>query len=200
MMGMEYQVNEYEELQQMREQIMTLRSKLEQQQIISQTMILKVIQSRIHQINRWGLVSVVLCGLAIPFCCGIFYLLGYSEGFLIGTGIMLAVCLCATAYTHLSVGIVDLSRKNMIEVGRRVLRMRKQYVYWHLWSLPMMFIWCGFFVREIWMMYDDLYARGGFLVVACIGMLVGGGIGFWTHLRMLRMIDDVLVHMDELRE
>ncbi len=197
---MEHNINEHEELLQMREQLATLRSKLEKQQIVSEKMILKAIRSGVSNINRRGVFFSVFSLLAIPFCCGIFYSMGYSDGFVLGTGVMLFVCLCATIYAHLGLRVADVSRGNMIDVGRRVLRLRKQYIHWHLWSVPMLIVWGYFLYCEVCVIYPDPAMRYGFLIGALVGGIIGGLIGLWQHFKVLRMADEVLANISDLRE
>lgn len=199
-MSMEFNINEHEELEQMREQLATLRSKLEAQQIVSEKMILNAIRSSLSNINRRGIFFSIFSLLSIPFCCGIFYSMGYSEGFVLGTGIMLFICLCATIYAHVGLRVADVSRGNMVEVGRRVLRLRKQYIYWHLWSVPMIVVWGYFLYCEVCVIYPDPYMRNGFLIGALVGGVIGAAIGLWQHFKVLRMADEVLGHINELQE
>lgn len=197
---MEYNINEHEELLQMREQLVTLRSKLENQQIVSEKMILQAIRSGVSNINRRGLFFSVFGLLTIPFCCGVFYAMDYSDGFVLGTGAMLFVSLCATIYIHLGLRVVDISRGNMIEVGRRVLRLRKQYVYWHLISFPMILVWGYFLYREVSVIYPDPYMRNGFLIGALIGGVIGGTVGLVQHFKVVRAADEVLANISDLQE
>lgn len=199
-MNIEHNINDLEEIRQMREQIATLRSKLESQQIVSEKVIVMSISKGVSNINHRGIVFSIFGFLAIPFCSGCFHFMGCSDGFVLGTAVMLAFCLLATVYVHLGLREVDVARGNMLEVSKRVLRLRKQYVYWHLWSVPMLVVWGYFLYQEICIMYPDPYLRACFLLGAVIGGTIGGAIGLWQHFKVLRMADEVLSHINELQE
>lgn len=199
-MNIEHNINDLEEIRQMREQIATLRSKLETQQIVSEKVIVVAISKGVSNINHRGIVFSILGFLAIPFCCGTFYAMNYSDGFVLGTGIMLLVCLCATLYAHLGLRVSNVTRGNMLEVGKKVIRLRKQYVYWHLWSVPMLVVWGYFLYREVCVVYPDPQMRNGFLIGALVGGLIGAAIGLSQHFKVLRMTDEVLSHINELQE
>lgn len=197
---MEYNINELDELQQMREQVAVLRSKLETQQIINEKVIVAAISKGVSNINRRGIIFSIIGFLAIPFCSGIFYAMNYSNGFVIGTGFMLAICLMATIYIHFGLRLADVTRDNMLEVGERVMRLRKQYVYWHLWSVPMILVWGYFLYGEMCVAYPDPEIRVGFIVSGLVGGIVGGAIGLSQHFKVLRVADEVLSHIKELQE
>ena len=199
-MNMEHNINEIDELQQMREQIAVLRSKLETQQIVNEKVIVAAISKGVSNINRRGIILSIFGFLTIPFCCGIFYAMNYSDGFVLGTGIMLFVCLCATLYAHIGLRVTNVSRGNMLEVGEKVLRLRILYVYWHLWSVPMILVWGYFLYREVCVIYPDPQMRNGFLIGAAVGGLIGAAIGLNEHFKVLRMADEVLSHIKELQE
>lgn len=197
---MEYNINELDELQQMREQIAVLRSKLETQQIVNERVIVASINKGVGNINRRGIVLSIFGFLAMPFCCGIFYSMNYSDGFVLGTGIMLFICLCATLYAHLGLRVSNITRGNMLEVGKKVLRLRKLYVYWHLWSVPMILAWGYFLYREICILYPDPEIRTGLIISGLVGGIIGAAIGLNQHFKVLRMADEVLSHINELQE
>ena len=185
-MNTDYNINDHEELQQMREQIAALRSKLESQQIVSEKMILTAISKGVNKINKRGFIFMIAGFLAIPYCAWSFSFLNYSANFVIGTSVMLAVCFLATLYIHLGLRGVDISRENMLDVSKRVLRLRKQYAYWHY--------------QEICVAYPSAEARVAFIVVALIGGVIGAAIGLNQHFKVVRMADEILAHIRDLQE
>lgn len=199
-MNTDYNINDHEELQQMREQIAALRSKLESQQIVSEKMILTAISKGVSKINKRGLIFIILGFLAIPYCACTFSFLNYSANFVIGTSVMLAVCFLATLYIHLGLRGVDISRENMLDVSKRVLRLRKQYAYWHWVSVPMIFVWGYFFYKEICVLFPDAEMRNIFLIAGLVGGVIGGTIGLIQHFKVVRMADEVLAHIRDLQE
>ncbi|MBQ5860928.1 MAG: hypothetical protein IIW65_02150, partial [Alistipes sp.] len=122
-MGMEYNnINEHEELLEMREQIAALRSKLESQAIVSEKMILASISKGVSKINKRGLVFALLGLFAVPYCTWGFSFMGFSRGFVIGTAILLTFSLLATLYIHCGLHSANLAQDNMVDVGKRVAR------------------------------------------------------------------------------
>ena len=64
-MNMEHNINELDELQQMREQIAVLRSKLETQQIVNEKVIVLAISKGVSNINRRGIILSIFGFLTI---------------------------------------------------------------------------------------------------------------------------------------
>jgi hypothetical protein len=199
-MGMEYNINEHEELQQMREQIATLRSKLESQTIVSEKMILAAISQGVKKINRRGLIFLIFGFLAIPYCNWVFSWMNFSDNFVIGTTIMMVFCVAATAYFHFGLKGVDVVKENMLDVSKRVLRLRKQYVYWNFVSVPMIVVWVYFLYSEICVIFPEPEVRLYFGIGALMGIVIGAAIGLWQHFKVIRTVDEVLAHIRDLQE
>ena len=199
-MGMDYNMNEHEELLQMREQIAALRSKLESQQIVSEKMILATIRKSVSRINKRGLIFTLLGLLTIPYCAWYFSWSNYSKNFVVGTVFMLVFCLLATAYIHFGLRGVDISQGNMLDVTKRVVRLRKQYVYWHWISVPMILVWGYFLYQEMCVLYPDPEMRNMFLIAGLVGGVIGGAIGLVQHFKVVRMADEILAQIRDLQE
>ena len=197
---MEYNINEHEELQQMREQIAALRSKLESQTIVSEKMIFAAISKGVNKINKRGIIFTLFGLFAVPYCSWAFNMIGCSAKFVIGTAIMLAVCFLATIYIHLGLHGMNVARDNMLDVSKRVLRLRKQYVYWHWFSVPTILVWGYFLYGEICEIFPDPDLRLAFSIGAVVGGVIGAAIGLWQHFKVIRTVDEVLAHIRDLQE
>ena len=200
-MGMEYNnINEHEELLEMREQIAALRSKLESQAIVSEKMILASISKGVSKINKRGLVFALFGLFAVPYCTWGFSYMGFSRGFVIGTAILLTFSLLATLYIHCGLRSANLAQDNMVDVGKRVARLRKQYAYWTCLSIPALLVWGYFLYCDICAVFPDVEYRNSLVIGSIIGGTIGAAIGLWQHFKVLRTADDVLLHIKELQE
>lgn len=200
-MGMEYNnINEHEELLEMREQIAALRSKLESQAIVSEKMIFAAISKGVTKINKRGLIFALFGLFAVPYCTWAFSYMGFSRGFVIGTAIMLTFCLLATMYIHCGLRTANVVQDNMVEVCKRVTRLRKQYAYWTCLSIPILLVWGYFLYGEICNVFPDVEYRNTVFISCIIGGTIGAAIGLWQHFKVLRTADEILVHIKELQE
>lgn len=188
------------ELEQMREQLVMLREKLRLQEIVSEKTIIKSIRQGVRSINRRGIAYIIFGLLAIPFCCWNFAFMGYSEGFVWGTGIMLAVCLGVTIYAHFGLHTLDMSGNDLVQVALRTIRLRNIYKKWYYFSIPMVMIWGYFLYREITDVVSDEQTLYIILISAVVGVLIGGIIGIRMHNKVIREADEVLEHIRDMKD
>lgn len=199
-MNTEYNINDHEELQQMREQIAALRSKLESQQIISEKLILSAVKDGVKKINRMGVIYFICAIFAMLYTPCAFSMMGFSVGFVIGTIIFLLLCAGGTMYIHYGLRNTDISRGNMVDVGKRVARLRRLYGLWHFVTVPLLFVWLYFSYLEICDIFPDPVVRHTFIAGAAVGGVIGAFFGLKMHFKVVRMADDILAHIKDLQE
>lgn len=188
------------ELEQMREQLTLLRDKLQRQEIVNEKVIMKSVKRGVRSINRRGIVHLLIGIFAIPFCCTIFAQMHFSSDFVLWTGIMLAVCVVATAYAHFGLNTIHISRDNLVKVGIRSLRLRKIYKAWYYIAVPMLLVWGYFLYRELTILVSDTQQLQGLIIAALIGGCIGGAIGIRMHFKTLHEVDEVLEHIHDLMQ
>lgn len=188
---------EHTELNELREQIALLKDKLQRQQIISERAIIEAAQKGISKLNkagtRWGIFGV----FAVVYCTFMFHRFGLSDGFVIGTAIMLVICAAVTIYAHLGIRSIDVANGNLVDISQRLIRFRKIYSRYHLFSIPVLFVWCYFLYYDAQRMLE--YAEG-FLIGGCVGGVIGAIIGLKAHFKVIRDTDKVLKNISELMQ
>ena len=186
---------EHMELNELREQIGLLKEKLMRQQIISEQNIIAAAQKGISKLNKtgnkWGIFGI----FAVVYCSWAFHRFGLSDGFVIGTAIMLAICAAVTIYAHWGIRSIDVANGNLVDISQRLIRFRKIYSRYHLFSIPALFVWCYFLYYDAQHMLE--YAEG-FLIGACVGGLIGAVIGLKAHFKVIRDTDKVLANIKDL--
>ena len=199
-MNAEYNINDHDELQQMREQIAALRSKLETQQIVSEKLILSAVKDGVKKINRMGVIYIFFCVFAVLYSPWTFSQVGFSGWFVAATVLFLLLCLGGTMYIHNGLRNTDTSRGNMVEVGKRVARLRKQYGWWHFITVPLLFVWLYFCYHEMCAIFPDPAARTTFIIGGIVGGVIGAFFGLRMHFKVVRMADEILEHIKDLQE
>ena len=103
-------------------------------------------------------------------------------------------------YIHYGLRNTDISRGNMVDVGKRVARLRKQYGWWHFITVPLLFVWLYYCYLEICTLFPDLTARTTFILGGIVGGVIGAFFGLRMHFKVVRMADDILGHIKDLQE
>ena len=188
---------DYNELHELREQVALLKEKLMRQQIISERAIIEASQKGIGKLNKTGNIWGIFGIFAVVYCSWAFHRFGFSDGFVIGTAIMLAVCAAVTIYAHWGIRSIDVANGNLVEIAQRLIRFRKIYSRYHLFSIPALLVWCYFLYQDAQHMLE--YAEG-FLIGGCVGGLIGAVIGLKAHFKVIRETDKVLKNINELMQ
>lgn len=190
--------NGFPELEQMREQILILREKLETQKIVSERHVRAAIRSGVSQLNRHGMVIIILGIIALPWCTLSFHKMGMSLWFCGGTAAMFAFCIWKTWRQHRALWAIDLASDDLVTAGESAMKLRKDYIDWLKIGIPMLVLWFGWFVAECFANMDnDIFPA--FLAGGCVGMVIGAALGFKIHRKAVRMAEEVLSQIEELR-
>ena len=190
------------ELEQMRSQIGMLKEKLEQQTIVNEMHIRNSMKSKISDLNRTVLGTIFVGIFAVIFAPMTFYIQGCSLLFVIGTAVMLAVCLWLTIAQKINLSrMTDLSHSNLVETAEKLNKTRTHYKEWYRIAIPMLLVWVG------WMIYEMVNTIGiesptaiGFYCGAGVGLLIGGIIGSRINRKVVRQANEILAQIEELQQ
>lgn len=192
----DYNYEHLHELEEMREQLDLLNKKLEKQQIFAEKSMIKYVKADLKKLNGSGVFYIVMGIFALIYCPVTFYFWNFSFEFVVGTALMLFVCLAYTLYLHNGLYSIDVAKGNLMELSQKVLRLRKGYANWLYVGFTMIIVWCYFLYREALVIYEN---PEGFMVAAIIGGLLGGVIGLSRHFKVVRDADNLLEHIKEIQ-
>ena len=185
------------ELDELREQIALLRDKLQHQKIVSERAIGDAAQKGIGKLNTMGTISLVFGVFAVVYCTIVFHQMGFSTAFVIGTAIFLGMSAIATIYTHSSLRPIDVAHGNLVEIMQKLIRFRKIYSYWNIYSIPALLVWCFF------LYYDALQALSDatpFLIGGGVGGVLGVILGLKRYFKIMRETDSIIAKINELMQ
>ena len=190
------------ELEQMRSQIGMLKEKLEQQTIVNEMHIRNSMKSKISDLNRTVLGTIFVGIFAVIFAPMTFYIQGCSLLFVIGTAVMLAVCLGLAIAQKINLSrMTDLSQSNLVETAEKLNKTRTHYKEWYRIAIPMILVWVG------WMIYEMVNTIGiesptaiGFYCGAGVGLIIGGIIGSRINRKVVRQANEILAQIEELQQ
>lgn len=187
--------NENYELENMRQQMNTLKQKLEKQEIVNDHMIRQSMKKTASTISRRYNVIMVLAILMVPY----FYWVcvksaGFSIAFWIGTSIFMLVCAGATYYNSRNLTDVNMMSSNLVEVRRKMARAKKFDVDWLFFGIPAVILWFGWFCYESYQIAGNLepnWLMYGGIVGGIIGAICGFKMHFQTQHQYQEIIDQI---------
>lgn len=192
---------EMNELNEMREQLATLKKRLEGQEIVNDRLIKEAMSRKLSTLNNSAVWMCIVCVVMIPLGYFNFQRMGHSTAFCIATSALFLISLIATIISHYRIHKRDVFSGNLVTVYKEVARMKKIYKSWHYWSIPMLIVWFGWWEYEIYqnMAHEDLTMMFIISGSGIFGGIIGGIIGLRIHKRTLRTADDLLRQIEELQ-
>ena len=189
-----------DELQEMREQLAALKEKLNKQEVVNERLIRNVLSQKMKVINKNGWISG-LCGLfVITFGNFVFYQMGLSTWFLIGTAAMMIFCVATTWISHSWINSNEIANGDLLQVAKQAQRLQRVYKNWKYIALPMILVWATWLGLEYAAEVKDTTMVIGMMSGGVIGGLVGGIIGFRQNKKVINELDEMIRHIEEISE
>ena len=191
-------MNENFELENMREQMNTLKKKLDQQEIVNDRIIRKSMRNTANNIKRRYYAIMALTLLMIPYTYVVFILnQGLSMAFWIGTSILMLLCAGATYYNSLNVSNSNMMSNNLVEVGQNIARAKKFDANWLFFGIPAAIAWLGWLTWELYQL-DSEAARYMIYGTIC-GAVLGTILGFKMHFNTQHQYQEIIDQIEDLK-
>lgn len=191
-------MNENFNLEEMRQQMTTLKNKLNQQEIVNDRLIRRSMRNEVSNINRRYNIIMAIGILMVPYGYWCFVkLVGLSIFFWIATSIFMLICAGATFYNSRKISDPELMSHSLVEARKKVASAKKFESNWLLFGIPAVILWMGWFFYETYQIQGgDFY--NGFFLGGCIGGIIGAIIGIKLHLKTQRQYQDVIDQIEDL--
>ncbi len=189
--------NENFELEDMREQMSTLKKKLNQQEIVNDRFVRRSMKNEVNTITRNYNIIMALGIFMVPYSYWVFIkLLGFSMAFWIGTSIFMLICAGATFYNTRKISDPDMMSHSLVEARKNVASAKKFDVDWLKFGIPTVILWFGWFTYEVYLQDNDL--ANGLFWGGCVGGVVGVIAGFKFHFRTQRQYQEIIDQIEDL--
>jgi glucan phosphoethanolaminetransferase (alkaline phosphatase superfamily) len=190
-------MNENFELEDMRQQMNTLKKKLDQQQIVNDHIIRQSMKKTANSIKTRYYAIMALSLLMIPYTYVILIeRLGISFAFWIATAVFMLVCCGATYYNSLNVNIPNAMGRNLIEVSNRMARAKKLDANWLFFGIPAVIAWLAWLTWESYQQ-DAESAHYMFYGTVC-GAIVGSILGFSLHHKTQGQYQEIIDAIEDI--
>ncbi len=190
------------EMDEMRQQMETLKKKLDAQEIVNDRLMRRSMKSTANKIVQRHNVVMAAGILMIPFGYFSFVMAGgLSIPFWIATCIFMVLSAAATYYIGFDLRDSRLMQGKLLEVRRKVARAKKLENQWLFISIPLVILWLAWFVYEAMLQNVDGNRSGyGLLVGGAIGGIIGLIIGFSLHFKTQRQYQEIIDQIEDLTE
>ena len=192
-------MNENFDLENMRQQMTTLKNKLNQQEIISDRLVRRSMKNEVNTIARRYYIIMTIGLFMIPYGYWCFVKLsGLSIFFWVVTCIFMLVCVGATYYTLRKINDPDMMNRNLVEARKKVASAKKFEANWLFFGIPAVVLWMSWFLYETYQLHGGAFSNGLFWG-GCVGGIIGAICGIKMHFRTQRQYQDIIDQIEDLK-
>ena len=186
------------DLENMRQQMTTLKNKLNKQEIVNDRLIRRSMKNEVNTITRRYYIIMALGLFMIPYGYWCFVkLCGLSLFFWIVTSIFMLVCVGATYYTLRKINDPNLMNRNLVEARKKVASAKKFEANWLFFGIPAVVLWMSWFLYETYQLHGGAFSNGLFWG-GCIGGIIGAICGLSLNFKTQRQYQDIIDQIEDL--
>ena len=191
-----YDNNTYE-LEEMKQQMLLLKKKLEQQKIVNDKMLRSAMKKKLYGLNKKARIMFIIGIFVAIGAPGYFTLVGFTPLFCAATALMLLFSAFKTFQYHKKLWRLNLSESNLIELAEELTLLRTRYERWYRFAWCMIIPWGALMAYEATKIFGEelVWYIGG----SAIGLIIGGLTGTRINNNMIRRTDELLEQIDEYR-
>ena len=191
-------MNENLDLENMRQQMTTLKNKLNQQEIVNDRLMRRSMRNEVNTITRRYYIIMAVALFMVPYGYWCFVkLCNLSITFWIVTSIFMLVCAGATLFTCRKISDPHLMNRNLVEARKKVASAKKFEANWLFFGIPAVVLWLGWFLYEVYKIHGGALDNG-FFWGGCIGGIIGAICGLSLNFRTQREYQDIIDQIEDL--
>ena len=193
-----YNLDDFNELDDLRRQINDLKNKVDQQGRLNEELVKKTIQSKMRGVHGIIIKLGILAVVCIPFYIMMKYQLGLSWPLIIFT----ILFLLASVTSDFFINRMDVSHMgdDLVETANKLVKMKRNRVIGQRIGIGIAIIWLAWFCYEYFKLnstYGPEVAWGSIAGII-FGALIGGFIGLHIFNKMQRANDEMIDQINEL--
>ena len=190
---------ETNEILEMREQLASLKKRLENQEIVNEKILREAMSRKLSTIYRRAMGLCAMSFIGIPAMLYTTHNLGFSVVYGCVTVALILVGVVAQFLTHYRIGRDTLSG-DLITTYNEVARMKKIYQRWHYFSMPIFVLWLGWGAYEVHIHHSqDATQLFAIIIGAVVGLVLGLIFGLRQHRQTLRAAKEIMQQIEALK-
>ncbi|MCR5351760.1 MAG: hypothetical protein K6E35_04630 [Bacteroidales bacterium] len=184
----------------MQQQIQQLQKKLDDQKIVSDQMLRRACARGIDSLRYKARLPMIAASLAVLCGVGSFHNLGFSLALILFTLVIVLVALVASMRLTSHLPEMD---SDLVSATEEVSRFRKGHADWIKYGIPILVVWLGWMVCELFFIIPSgidpelvVYLASG---LVC-GLVIGLFLGLRNRRKILDSADKLLEQIEELKK
>jgi len=191
-------INELNELDDLRRQVNDLKNKVDQQGRLNEDLVKKAIQGKMR-----GVHSIIMrLGILAVVCAPLYIMMKYQVGLSWPLTIFTIVFMLASVTSDYFINRIDVSRMgdDLVETANKLVKMKKNRVIGQRINIGVAVLWLAWFCYEYFVL-NSVYgteAAWGSMIGIIVGAALGGFIGMRIFNKMQRTNDEMIDQINEL--
>lgn len=188
----------FNELDDLRQQINDLKNKVDQQGRLNEDLVKKAIQSKMRRVHGIIILIAIIAILSIPIYIFMKYEVGLSWPLVIFT-ILFMLASVASDYFINQMNISHMG-DDLVETANKLLKMKKNRIIGQRIGIGVIIVWLIWFCYEIFKLNSTFSPEiaWGSVAGVIVGAVVGGLIGLLIFNKMQRTNDEMIDQINEL--
>ncbi len=187
----------YIELQEMREQLVSLKQQLAGQKIINDKLMRRATAKKASKLKSKKNATLALGVFAMLVSIPIFYSLGFPIYFLIYTAAMIVFCMTMTVVYHSRVENADFMNGDLKNAAMKFKELRRNYRQWYWIAIPLVTIFIVLLYYSALQMDLNQEILDSFMIGAGIGGVIGAIIGVLMNNKVINLCDEIIKDLEE---
>lgn len=190
--------NSLSDLEQMRSQMVELKSLLKEQTIVNDKMMRKAMKGDYNKMRTDIKISIAFELLAMPMMAYVLPMMALPLWFLFVTAVFLLSALVASIYSLRHYASDDLMNGNLTDVAMKIVRYKKFGIYWFFYAIPFLVFWLSSFFYLITRGKESEFIEG-VVYGGIIGGIIGATLGIVNYVQNLRRMNRILKQIKNLK-
>lgn len=185
---------DYQELNDMREQISKLRDMLQSERIVTERVMRRTMSEKANKLMRRSIFFIVFALLFTPYMVWCMYFLGFNPIYGYTGAAFLIIAAITEWLTCKDLRDEHFSRYTLVEIAQTMLRYKRMNIQWLYFSIPFLVVWGGGLGYEIWQSGNIAMAIGG-----AVGLVVGLAFGIHSLVKAQHIANEIIASTRDLR-
>lgn len=188
-------LNTSAELEQMRKEYDLLKNKFAQQSIVNERLLKESMKRKLTWLDKEEREEYIYAGVAIALSPSFHLAFNASGWFIAFTVLLMLFCAFMNWWMHRNVHARHIEQQDLLTVAKNVKQLRKGYVDWLKWSLPLLVVWAGWLAYEVVRNLDrDPWPM---MIGLGIGVAFGMLIGLRYRSKAIKTCDELIKQIEE---
>ena len=195
-----YNLDDFSELDNLRQQINDLKNKVDQQGRLNEALVKKTIQGKMKGVHN----IIFKLGIVAIACIPLYIMMKYQVGLSWPLIIFTIIFMLASVTSDYFINRMDVSHMgdDMVETASKLVRMKRNRVIDQRIGIGVAIVWLAWFCYEYFNLnlHYGTKAAWGSIIGILVGAIIGGIVGLLIFNKMQRANDEMIDQINELNQ